>query len=85
MLVEMGGIDVIVFTGGIGENGADVRRAVCANLEELGIRLDETKNASARGEGSLHASDSRTEIWIVPTNEELVVARQTRDLLQAAR
>ncbi|HEV7279122.1 MAG TPA: acetate/propionate family kinase [Pirellulaceae bacterium] len=85
MLVEMGGIDVIVFTGGIGENGVGIRRAVCANLEDLGIRLDETKNAAAKGEGAIHADDSRTEIWIVPTNEELVVARQTRDLLRAAR
>lgn len=84
MLVELGGIDVLVFTGGIGENGAGTRQAVCAGLGELGIVLDEAKNAGAKGEGSIHASESRTEIWIVPTNEELVVARQTRDLLKAA-
>lgn len=80
-LVELGGADAIVFTGGIGENGARVRAAVCRELAELGIVLDESTNESARGEARIHAADSRTEIWIVPTNEELIVARQTKQLL----
>lgn len=81
-LVELGGADVIAFAGGIGENRAEVRKSICAGLEELGITLDESKNASASGEGPLHADDSRTQIWTVPTNEEIIVARQTRQLLE---
>ncbi|QDU90630.1 Acetate kinase [Pirellulimonas nuda] len=80
-LVELGGIDVIAFAGGIGENGVDIRAAVCADLEGLGIEIDPAKNASQRGEGAVHAPASKTEIWVVPTNEELVVARQTKALL----
>ncbi len=82
LLVELGGADVLVFTGGIGENGVNVRRAVCANLGELGIELDEAKNAAAKGEAAIHAPSSRTQIWITPTNEEIVVARQAKTLLQ---
>ena len=81
-LVELGGADAVVFTGGIGENGANVRRDVCRRLGELGIVLDEQKNATARGEGAIHAVGSRTQIWIVPTNEEIVVARQTKACLE---
>ena len=83
MLIELGGADALVFTGGIGENGINIRSAVCAGLAELGIALDETKNAKARGETQIHASTSRAAIWVVPTNEEIVVARQARDLLQS--
>ena len=81
-LVELGGLDVLAFAGGIGENGADIRRAVCRDLGELGIVLDEAKNATARSEGPIHADSSKVQIWIVPTNEELIVARQTRALLE---
>jgi acetate kinase len=82
MLVELGGADVIVFTGGIGENGVSVRKAVCHGLDELGIVLDEAANNVARGEAKVHAEASRTQIWVVPTNEELIVARQARELLE---
>lgn len=81
-LVELGGADVIVFTGGIGENGASVRSAVCAGLASLGISLDAGANARANGECSIAAADSRTQIWVIPTNEELVVARQAKELLE---
>jgi acetate kinase len=84
LLVELGGLDVLVFTGGIGENSAGVRSAVCANLEELGIVLDPTLNASAQGETFVQAATSRVQIWTVPTNEELIVARQARQLLQGS-
>jgi acetate kinase len=80
-LIELGGCDCVAFTGGIGENSASIRRSVCADLAELGIVLDEAANNTAGGEGPIHAADSRTAIWIVPTNEELVVARQTKELL----
>ena len=82
-LVELGGAEAIVFTGGIGENGVDVRQRVCAGLDELGIVLDEAANASAPREAAIHAEASRVQIWVVPTNEELVVAREVRRLLEA--
>ena len=82
MLVELGGADAIVFTGGIGENSKQTRTAVCANLAELGIVLDPQLNEQAQGETQINAADSRTQIWIIPTNEELVVARQTKHLLE---
>ncbi|HUY35742.1 MAG TPA: acetate/propionate family kinase [Pirellulales bacterium] len=83
-LVELGGADAIVFTGGIGENGVEVRSAVCAGLETFGIALDAPRNAQAKGECSIEATTSRARIWVVPTNEEIVVARQAKQLLEAA-
>jgi acetate kinase len=80
-LVELGGAEAIVFTGGIGENDVQVRAAVCGGLEQLGIVLDADKNASARGEAAIHADTSRVQIWTVPTNEEIIVARQAKELL----
>lgn len=81
-LVELGGADVIVFTGGIGENQAPLRALVLGNLEELGIVLDATANERCSGESPIHAANSRVQIWVVPTNEELIVARQTKQLLE---
>ena len=81
-LVELGGADAIVFTGGIGENRTEFRARVCENLEELGIVLDPALNESTREEGRISAEQSRVQIWIVPTNEELIVARQTKQLLE---
>jgi len=81
-LVELGGADVIVFTGGIGENGARIRQAICQDLQSLGITLDPAANGSATGEMPVHVADSRTQIWVVPTNEEIVVARQARTSLE---
>jgi acetate kinase len=84
-LVELGGADAIVFTGGIGENSASVRAAVCRNLESLGIALDETKNSAAQGESRIDATTGRVQLWIMPTNEELIVARQTKQFLESQR
>jgi acetate kinase len=84
-LVELGGADVIVFTGGIGENQPSFRQRVCGGLEELGIMLDATQNALVRGgEARISAPESRVQIWTVPTNEELIVARQAKQLLSEA-
>ena len=82
LLVELGGAEAIVFTGGIGENGVGVRAAVCRDLGELGIVLDENLSQSASGEARISASDSRTQVWVVPTNEEIIVARQTKEVLE---
>jgi acetate kinase len=81
-IVELGGLDAIGFAGGIGENSPVTRAAVLAGLGDLGIAIDEKANAAAAsGERAITGSGSRTAVWIIPTNEELVVARQTRDLL----
>ena len=82
LLVELGGLDALVFTGGIGENSSTVRSLVCENLDEFGIRLDADRNATARGECQIGEGDGPVQIWTVPTNEELVVARQARQLLE---
>jgi acetate kinase len=84
-LVELGGADAIVFTGGIGENRVEFRAAVLRNLEELGIVLDPAANRQAKGEARISASESRVQVWVMPTNEELIVARQAKRLLEAER
>lgn len=81
-LVELGGAEAIAFTGGIGENSAAVRAAVCRDLDQLGIVLDPEANDAAAGEACVSAAASRSAVWVVPTNEELVVARQVRSLLE---
>jgi len=80
-LALLGGADVIVFTGGIGENSERIRTHVCRNMEWAGVELCEQKNSGVKGEACLSKDSSRVQIWTVPTNEELVVARQTRDVL----
>jgi acetate kinase len=84
-LLLMDGADAIVFTGGIGENSATIRAAVCANLGWFGIHLDPIRNDSARGEVPIHGHQSRVQIWIMPTNEELIVARQAKGLLETGK
>jgi acetate kinase len=83
-LVELGGADAVVFTGGIGENSPRIRSGVCGGLENLGIALDPEKNRSAQGECAVHAEASRTQVWTLPTNEELIVARQACECLRSA-
>lgn len=78
MLVALGGADAMVFTGGIGENSVTIRHAVCHGLSDLGIVLCDTKNASGDKERRIDdATKGKVQLWIVPTNEELIVARQT--------
>jgi len=82
---ELGGADAMVFTAGIGENGTALRARICANLERLRIVLDAQANAATAGrEGVISAPNSAVKILVIPTNEELVVAREARRLLTAA-
>ena len=74
---ELGGLDKLVFTGGIGENSARIREMICSALPHLGIQLDREKNNSLRGEGYISADDSPVRVQVIPANEELGVARQT--------
>ncbi len=73
----LGGLDALVFTGGIGENSTYIRGAVCADMEWANLILDEEANKTAKGEAKVSDQRSGIEVWTVPTNEELVVARQT--------
>jgi acetate kinase len=82
-LLLLNGADAIVFTGGIGENSARMREAICADLVWFGIVLDPAANDRARGEARIDAIGSRVQLWIMPTNEELIVARQAKQLLEA--
>ena len=78
----LGEVDAVVFTGGIGERGAGIRERICQGLEPLGICLDGSKNKEASGEEAcVSTDDSRTAVWLVPTNEELIVARAASELL----
>jgi acetate kinase len=81
-LVVLGGCDVLAFTGGIGENGIAIREAICRGMEWAGIALDPAKNGVRGREEKISAVESGVEIWIVPTNEELIVARQTVSVLR---
>lgn len=83
-LVELGGVDAIVFTGGIGENSPTIRAAVLRGLDELGIALDAVANAQAKGEVRIDSPQSRTQIWVMPTNEEWIVAQQAAKLLNGS-
>ena len=79
---SMNGVDVIVFTGGVGENAALIRNMCCTDMEYLGIDFDEEKNKKAIGiEGELTAQDSKVRVLCVPTNEELVIARDTARII----
>ena len=85
-LTVLGGADAIVFSAGIGENSSIIRAGVCQNMEWAGIELDSEKNQSLpRGSESRISKDSsRVQVWVVPTNEEIVVARQTVEAIGAA-
>jgi acetate kinase len=80
---QLNGAEAIVFTAGIGENQAELREAICANLDQLGIVLDREKNNTTRAiEADISAANSRVKVLVIPTNEELVVAREVRRLLE---
>jgi acetate kinase len=81
-LLLLNGADAIVFTGGIGENSRTIRAAVCADLDWFGIKLDPIRNHEAKGEVPIHSVTSRVQIWTMPTNEELIVARQAKRWLE---
>lgn len=80
-MVELNGADAIAFAGGVGEKGPIWRAAILCEMDFAGVKLDPAANENTRTEGPIHAADSKVAVWVVPTNEELIVARQTRALL----
>jgi acetate kinase len=77
----MGGLDAVVFTGGIGENSPDVRKACCTNLEFLGMSIDDNTNESSNKEKRISTPESGVQVFVIPTNEELVIAMDTRKIV----
>lgn len=77
-LAAMNGADAIIFAGGIGENSPDVRARICADLDWFGLTMDVAKNQAAKGvEARIDSPGSRAELWVIPTDEELLIARDT--------
>ena len=75
----MGGIDALVFTGGIGENDASIRAAICSDLEFMGLTIDEKAN-NTRSEARISITGAKVDVWVIPTNEEILIARDTVEL-----
>jgi acetate kinase len=82
--LQLNGADALVFTAGIGENREGIRAAVCADLDQLGVVLDPAANAAVRArEAVISAPESKVKIMVIPTNEELVVAREVKRFLES--
>lgn len=77
----MGGVDAVIFTGGIGENDGAMRALICEDMEFLGFKLDEARN-KVREEAKISTDDSKVEVWVIPTNEELLIARDTMEIVE---
>ena len=82
----LGGVDAVVFTAGVGENQTGTREQACAGLEFLGIKIDTAKNATIHGEEAIISTpDSKVKVVVVPTDEEIVIARDTKELVEKAK
>ena len=80
--VALNGIDAIAFTAGIGENQINIRKRICEHLEWMGVKLDLDANNSRGEDKEISTSDSKIKVWVVPTNEELVIARDTKEIVE---
>ena len=78
---QMDGVDVITFAGGVGENGIEVRKQICDSLSFLGVKIDEEKNNCRGKEVEITTPDSKVKVFVVPTNEELTIARDTLEIV----
>ncbi|MDC0316829.1 acetate kinase [Verrucomicrobia bacterium] len=82
-MAQLNGLDALVFTAGIGENRAEIRAEICANMDQIGIELDPSKNSSIKAEEAIISSENSTvKVLVIPTNEELVVAREVKRFLE---
>jgi acetate kinase len=78
MMASMGGADAIIFTGGIGENAPDIRARICTGLEWAGVQIDDVRNQQTRGKlAEIGVEGSKLPVWVIPTDEELLIARDT--------
>ena len=81
-IISLGGVDVITFAGGVGENGIETRERVCEYLEPFGIKLDKELNNVKGKERKISTEDSKVAIYIIPTNEELMIAKETEKIIK---
>ena len=81
----LNGLDVITFTAGVGENGVSTRKAICEYLTYLGVEIDDNLNGNRGKEMLISTPNSKSQVWIVPTNEELMIAQDTAELVNAAK
>ena len=81
----LNGIDVLTFTAGVGENGPDTRAAICEYLGFMGVKIDPEKNNIRGKEALISTPDSKVQVWVIPTNEELMIAQDTAELVKAAK
>ncbi len=81
LAAQMKGVDVITFAGGIGENGIDARKQICDYLGFMGVKIDEEKNNCRGKEVEISTPDSKVKVYVIPTNEELMIARDTKDIV----
>ena len=81
----LNGLDVLTFTAGVGENGPETRQAICNYLAFMGVKLDHEKNQARGKEVMISTPDSKVQVWVVPTNEELMIAQDTAELVKAAK
>ena len=81
----LGGLDCLVFTAGVGENSGSMRARICEGLEYLGVKIDPEKNNIRGKEAIISTDDSKVTVWVIPTNEELMIAQDTAELVKAAK
>ena len=81
----MKGIDAIVFTGGIGENQINIRKKICENIEWMGVKLDLDANNVRSEETKISSKDSKIDVFIIPTDEEMAIARDTKKIIEALK
>lgn len=82
-MAEIGSVDAIVFTGGIGENSISMRKDIMEGFEQFGIKIDDEKNNVRGGAHEVSTDDSKVKIMVVATNEELMIARDTKSIVEA--
>jgi len=82
-IIPLGGLDAIVFTAGVGENQCDLRREILESLAYLGVTINEEANNTRRTEIEISGADSTVKAYVIPTNEELVIARDTKAIVEA--
>ena len=81
----MGGVDAVIFTAGVGENSVDMREKLVAGLDYMGVKIDHEKNQTRGKEADVSAAGSKVKIFVIPTNEELMIATDTAALVSAAQ
>ena len=81
-VISLGGVDVITFTGGVGENGFETRERICEYLKPIGVEIDKNINKQKGKEIKISSENSKVDVYVVPTNEELMIARDTMNIIK---